>query len=143
MSFFSKILDKLGIKKQEADAPATSAATPGAALTPAAPVSAPPAAAPQAAADEAPPIGIVDVEAQLEKRAAASSQKLNWRTSIVDLLKLLELDSSLESRKELAVELHCPPELMQDSAKMNVWLHQMVLAKIAVNGGRVPKELLD
>jgi hypothetical protein len=89
------------------------------------------------------PIGIVDVEAQLEQRAAANSQKLNWRTSIVDLLKLLNIDSSLEDRKALATELHCPPELMQDSAKMNVWLHKMVLAKIAVNGGKVPQSLLD
>lgn len=89
------------------------------------------------------PIGIVDVEAQLEKRAASNPQKLNWRTSIVDLLKLLDIDASLDARKELAVELRCPPELMQDSAKMNVWLHKMVLAKIAVNGGKVPQSLLD
>ena len=86
--------------------------------------------------DSAPPLALVDVEAQMEKRAAASSQKLNWRLSIADLLKLINLDSSLKARKELATELNCPPELMQDSAPMNVRLHTMVLAKIAVNGGR-------
>jgi Domain of unknown function (DUF3597). len=85
----------------------------------------------------------VDVVAQLEQRAAASPQKLNWKTSIVDLLKLLELDSSFAARKELAVELGCPADFMGDSAKMNVWLHKTVLAKIAENGGNVPKELLD
>jgi hypothetical protein len=145
MSFFSKILKKLGIggHADGGNAPGASASTPStpAATTPSG-TAAPGAAAP--VVDNGPaPIAIVDVEAQLEKRAAASSQKLNWRTSIVDLLKLLDLDSSLEARKELATELHCPPELMQDSAKMNVWLHKMVLAKIAVNGGSLPQSMLD
>ena len=81
--------------------------------------------------------------AQLEQRAAANPQKLNWRTSIVDLLKLLDMDSSLAARKGLAAELGCPPELIGDSAKMNMWLHKTVLARIAENGGNVPKELLD
>jgi hypothetical protein len=89
------------------------------------------------------PVGVVDVVAQLEQRAAANPQKLNWRTSIVDLLKLLDIDSSLSARKELAAELGCPPELMGDSAKMNMWLHKTVLARIAENGGNVPKDLLD
>jgi hypothetical protein len=84
----------------------------------------------------------VDVSAQLDQRAAASSQKLNWKTSIVDLLKLLDLDSSLEARKQLATELGCPPELMNDSAKMNMWLHKAVLTRVAASGGNVPKELL-
>ena len=85
----------------------------------------------------------VDVAAVLEQRAAANPQKLNWRTSIVDLLKLLDMDSSLTARKELATELGCPAELMGDSAKMNVWLHKTVLARVAANGGRVPQELLN
>lgn len=85
----------------------------------------------------------VDVMAQLEQRAAASSQKLNWKNSIVDLLKLLEIDSSLAARKEMATELGCPAELLADSAKMNVWLHKAVLRKVAQNGGNVPKDLLD
>ena len=110
---------------------------------PAAPAAAP--AAPAAPAEPAAvqPIAVVDVVAQLEQRAAANAQKLNWRTSIVDLLKLLDIDSSLTARKELATELNCPAELMGDSAKMNMWLHKTVLARIAANGGNVPKELLD
>jgi hypothetical protein len=83
------------------------------------------------------------VTAQLEKRAAANPQKLNWRTSIVDLLKLLDIDSSLTARKALATELGCPADLMGDSAKMNVWLHKAVLSRIAANGGKVPQDLLD
>jgi hypothetical protein len=79
----------------------------------------------------------------MEKKAAANPQKLNWKTSIVDLLKLLDLDSSLEARKQLAKELYCPDELMGDSAKMNMWLHKTVLKQIAENGGNIPKELLD
>ncbi|NOH04777.1 MAG: DUF3597 domain-containing protein [Chloroflexi bacterium] len=89
------------------------------------------------------PISEVDVVAHLEKLAAANPAKLNWKVSIVDLLKLLDIESSFEARKELAVELGCPPELMGDSAKMNVWLHKTVLKKIAENGGNIPKELLD
>jgi hypothetical protein len=85
---------------------------------------------------------MVDVVAQLDKRAAANPQKLNWRASIVDLLKLLDIDSSFAARKELATELGCPPELMGDSAKMNVWLHKTVLARVAANGGNVPQELI-
>ena len=115
----------------------------------AAPVPTPPAAATSAAPAKvaAPPppkaVALVDVVAQLEQRAAANPQKLNWRTSIVDLLKLLEIDSSFAARKELAAELECPADLMADSAKMNMWLHKTVLARIAANGGNVPKDLLD
>jgi len=87
-------------------------------------------------------ISTVDVVAKLESLAASNPQKLNWKTSIVDLLKLLGLDSSLESRKELAVELGCPKEKMGDSAQMNMWLHKTVLQKLAENGGNIPKELL-
>ncbi|MHB8797632.1 MAG: DUF3597 domain-containing protein [Thermoanaerobaculia bacterium] len=133
MGLFGSILAKLGFGKP-APAPAPSP-------LPVPPVAAP---APVPAAPAAPaPIAVVDVVAQLEQRAAANPQKLNWRTSIVDLLKLLDLDSSFAERKELAIELGCPADLMDDSAKMNVWLHKTVLAKIAENGGNVPKELLD
>ena len=129
MGFFSKILDKLGIgSAAAAPAPAAAAASPAAVPT---------APAPPKSVD------LVDVVAQLEKSAAANPQKLNWRTSIVDLLKLLEIDSSYAARKELAKELACPAELMGDSAKMNVWLHKTVLARIAANGGNVPQDLLD
>lgn len=123
MGFFGKILEKLGIGSAAA---ASTTAAPAAAA----------AAAPKA-------IAVVDVVAQLEKRAAANPQKLNWRTSIVDLLKLLDIDSSFAARKELATELGCPADQMGDSAKMNMWLHKTVLARIAANGGNVPKELLD
>ena len=132
MGFFSKILDKLGIgSARAADTSAQTAAPAGSAAgAPGAP------AQPQA-------VPVVDVVAQLEQRAAANPQKLNWRTSIVDLLKLLDIDSSLAARKELATELGCPANLMSDSAQMNLWLHKKVLERIAANGGNVPADLLD
>jgi hypothetical protein len=83
------------------------------------------------------------VVAQLEKLAAANPEKLDWKKSIVDLLKLLGIDSSYAARKELAVELGCPPDKMDDSAEMNMWLHKTVLQKIAENGGNIPANLLD
>jgi hypothetical protein len=86
-------------------------------------------------------ISEVDVVKKLEQMAAGSG--LDWKVSIVDLLKVLGIDSSREARNELAKELGCPPELMSDSAKMNVWLHKTVLKKIAENGGNIPKELFD
>jgi hypothetical protein len=89
------------------------------------------------------PVATVDVVSDLEKRAASNPQKLNWKTSIVDLLKLLDLDSSLAAREELAAELGAPTELKDGSVEMNTWLHRTVLRKIADNGGNVPKELLD
>ena len=75
--------------------------------------------------------------------AKANPEKLNWKVSIVDLMKLLGMDSSLTARKELAAELGCPAEKMGDSAQMNMWLHKTVLQKVAANGGNVPAELLD
>lgn len=80
---------------------------------------------------------------KLEKMAAEKPMELNWKVSIADLLFLLDLDNSYEARKELAVELGCPAEKMDDSAQMNTWLHKTVLEKIAENGGNVPMELLD
>jgi hypothetical protein len=77
----------------------------------------------------------------LEKLSAGSN--LDWKVSIVDLLKLLDIDSSREARNELAKELGCPADLMSDSAKMNVWLHKTVLQKIAENGGNIPQSLLS
>jgi hypothetical protein len=137
MGFFSKILEKLGFGAETVQA-ATAQPTAAAPVAPPAPAAATPVAAPPP-----PPIPLVDVVAQLEKRAAANPQKLNWKTSIVDLLKLLDIDSSLAAREELAIELNCPTELMGDSAKMNMWLHKNVLALIAANGGNIPKGLLD
>lgn len=135
MGFFSNILEKLGIGSANAAPVPAPELAPDLAAAPA------PAAAPAAAVVN--PIAMVDVVAQLEQRAAANPQKLNWRTSIVDLLKLLDMDSSLEARKALANELHCPVDKMADSAQMNMWLHKTVLGHIAANGGNVPRELLD
>src|SRR5262245_36536399 len=100
-------------------------------------------ASPTAVAQAPAPISEVDVVKKLEGLAAAQPLKLNWKTSIADLLFLLGIENSYEARKELAIELGCPPELMKDSAKMNTWLHKKVLQEIAANGGNIPKELLD
>jgi 3-oxoacyl-ACP reductase-like protein len=128
MSFFGKIKDAIFGKKAEA-APAT----------PAQPTAAAP-AAPTPAAPQ--PISEVDVESILSGLAAKSDQKLNWRTSIVDLMKLLGLDSSLAERKGLAQELGYTGAL-DGSAEMNIWLHKQVMRELAANGGKVPAELLD
>ncbi len=89
-----------------------------------------------------PPAQPYDVEAHLDSLAAKSDQKLNWRTSIVDLMKLLDIDSSLTARKELAQELNYTGD-MSDSASMNIWLHRQVMTRLAQNGGRVPANLRD
>jgi len=137
MSLFGSILQKLGFNRPAAEA--APAAPP-----PSAPPASPAPEAPAPAAPAAPvAISVVDVVANLEALAAANPQKLNWKVSIVDLLKLLDLDSSLASRKELAAELGCPAEKMGDSAQMNMWLHKTVLQKLADNGGNIPQELLS
>jgi hypothetical protein len=84
----------------------------------------------------------VDIAANLDKLQKESGQKLNWRTSIVDLTKLLKLDSSIKARQALADELKYPGD-KNDSAAMNIWLHKQVMTKLAANGGIVPKELQD
>jgi hypothetical protein len=124
------------------DAPATSAAQSAPAATPAeAPVDAAPAAATHAPATSAAPAGPpVDVAAIMDNLASQTTQKLDWRNSIVDLMKLINLDSSLAARKELAQELNYTGD-MNDSASMNIWLHKEVMTKLAENGGKVPDEL--
>jgi hypothetical protein len=125
MSIFSSILAKIFPSANAKDAPAANPApTDAAAPTPAAPPAA---------------ITVVDVEALLDGMPGAKS--LNWRTSIVDLMKLLDLDSSLAARKELAAELSYGEDT-SDSAKMNVWLHRQVMTKLAANGGKVPADLI-
>jgi hypothetical protein len=130
---------------------ATAATAPGTAATGAAPTatgSAAPAAsgaasgAPAGTTAAAPPAAPVDVEAVLSALAARSQQKLNWRTSIVDLMKLLGMESSLAERRELAQELGYTGST-SDTATMNVWLHKQVMKKLAANGGKVPADLLD
>lgn len=124
MSLFNKILEKLGFNRPEAQAAPAAQTAP---TTPAAPAA----------------ITVVDVMSKLEGLAASNPQKLNWKVSIVDLLKLLGLESSFAARKELATELGCPADKMGDSAQMNMWLHKTVLQKLAQNGGNIPKELLS
>jgi len=132
MSIFGSILSKIFPSANAANAPAASAA----------PAPAPADASADAPAAAAPPpaITVVDVEALLDGMPGASS--LNWRTSIVDLMKLLGLDSSLDARKQLAAELSYGEDT-SDSAKMNIWLHRHVMTKLAANGGKVPAELHD
>jgi len=116
------------------------AAQPTVATQPTATAAPPPAAAPMPCAPKpAPPI--VDIAAVMEGLAAKNAEKLDWKRSIVDLMKLVGMDSSLSARKELATELHYTGD-MNDSASMNVWLHKEVLKKLAENGGKVPPELL-
>ena len=137
MSLFSAILDKLGFG-HKTDVAATPDTAPGTTPSGAAPTAS---AAPAAPAPVA--MSQVDVLSKLEAMAAASPQKSNWKVSIADLLRLLGLDSSLEARKGLAVELGCPKELIGgDYAQMNMWLHKTVLQRLAANGGNIPKELL-
>lgn len=128
MSLFNSILEKLGIrgaaaaKKPDEGQPQTQ---------------------PPAASAPAEGVSVVDVVTKLEGLAASHPEKLNWKTSIVDLLKLLGLDSSLDARKDLAAELGCPTQIIADSAQMNMWLHKTVLQKLAQNGGNIPPELLS
>ncbi|SFD55423.1 DUF3597 domain-containing protein [Massilia yuzhufengensis] len=133
-NIFSKIFPKSHAANKGPAAPAPAPAAPA----PAAPQAQQP--APAAAAPA--PMDQVDVEEILAAKLASSGQQLNWRTSIVDLLKLLDIDSSLQARKELAAELHYSGDT-SDSASMNIWLHKQVMNKLAANGGKVPADLRD
>lgn len=123
MGIFGSILSKIFPPSHPAAAAATG---PGA-----------PPAAPAAGATTMPEVDVVSV---LSGLAQKTSEKLNWRTSIVDLMKLLGLDSSLTARKELAKELHFTGDV-SDSASMNTWLQKQVMKKLAENGGKVPDDL--
>lgn len=132
MSFFNTILKKLGLGHDD-PAPATPSATAGAPA---------PAATPASTAAPAPvAISQVDVVAKLDAMKA-SNPGLDWKHSIVDLLKLLGLPSDLAARKELAADLHYSGSAADGSAEKNLWLHKTVLQKLAENGGNIPKELL-
>jgi hypothetical protein len=124
MSILGSIISKIFSHASAAPAPASTASS-------AAP-------APGMPPKPAPP---VDVDAILTNLAAHSKEKLDWKVSIVDLMKLLNLDSSLAARKELAHELHYTGDT-NDSATMNIWLHKQVMQKLADNGGKVPADLL-
>lgn len=133
MGIFDSIKDAIFGKAKAAPVPtSTQTSTTAAPQTPAATETK---AAPGTAAP-------VDVSVVLEKAVAAKGQKLNWRTSIVDLMKALDLDSGLDARKKLAKELNYTGDTA-DSAKMNVWLHKALMKKLADNGGKVPADLLD
>lgn len=113
-------------------------------LKPAAPVSASaaPASNPTPIPSATSSSGPVDITPILDAAVKKSGQKLDWRKSIVDLMKALDLDSSLTARKELAAELHYTGDT-NDSATMNVWLHKALMKKLAENGGKVPADLAD
>ncbi|QQQ19738.1 DUF3597 domain-containing protein [Brevundimonas vitis] len=133
MSILGKILG--GIFKREPEAPA---AQPDPAPTAAtAPQPAPPVTAGAATSPQPEP---VDVAGILDFMNDQRDQKLNWRTSIVDLMKLIGLESSLAERKELAQELNYPGDT-SDTASMNIWLHKQVLQKIVDNGGQLPRDM--
>jgi hypothetical protein len=122
-SIVSAIFHHAGITTSAQAAPASSSSAPSAGVPSA-------------------PAGSVDVSAVLTKLAAANKEHLDWKTSIVDLMKLLNLDSSLSARKALAQELHYTGDT-NNSAAMNVWLHAQVMQKLAANGGKVPADLMQ
>jgi hypothetical protein len=132
MSIFGKIMSAI-LGPKAAATPASAGAPaggPAASTGSAAASSSAPAASPQS----------VDVAAIVDKAAAAKGEKLEWRTSIVDLMKALDIDSSLSARKELAKELGYTGD-SNDSASMNIWLHKQVMAELAANGGKLPPEI--
>jgi hypothetical protein len=128
MSIFGKMMSSIFGKAEAADATPAGHA-PGDKTASATPTSPAPGS-----------ITEIDVAGILTKLAAEKKEKLDWRKSIVDLMKLLDLDSSLSARKELAQELQYSGN-MNDSASMNIWLHKQVMRKLAENGGKVPEEL--
>jgi Domain of unknown function (DUF3597) len=147
MSIFGRIKDAIfgsAAAKETSAAPSAGAApAPGAAAAPTssgATTTTAPGTATASAGSTAAPMSQVDVEAVLTDLAAKKGQKLDWRKSIVDLMKLLDLDSSLAARKELANELNYTGDT-SDSASMNVWLHKQVMSKLAASGGKVPDDL--
>jgi hypothetical protein len=142
MSVLGSLMGKILGNSARASEAKANAARPAAPVAPAAPAApATPRTTPASSvATAAPPA--VDVELVLETMAAGNQQKLDWRNSIVDLMKLVGIDSSLANRKALAQELGYTGD-MNDSAAMNVWLHKEVMRKLAENGGHVPTNLTD
>ncbi|MGE4064263.1 MAG: DUF3597 domain-containing protein [Rhodospirillaceae bacterium] len=145
MSIFGRIMDKIfrGKKAEARETPPTRTGAPQQGqFSPQAQTQQGGTAMQRPAPPQPAPMQAVDVEEVLNEMAEKNPQKLNWRTSIVDLMKLLGMESSLAERKELAQELGYKGD-MNDSATMNMWLHKQVMQKLAQNGGKVPKELLD
>ena len=138
MGMFKDLMKKIFVHSAYAEAPVgVPSAKPH--VTPAGAV--PFGTAPSTAAAATATAGPVDVEAILNKLAAEHKEKLDWKHSIVDLMKLVGMDSSLAARKELAEDLHYTGDT-HDSAAMNIWLHKEVMKKLAENGGKVPPSLL-
>src|ERR1700736_5497182 len=134
MSVFGSIMGAIfGHGSAQATTPPTATTTAGT------PGASPPASTPAAAPGAAPP-QTVDVAAIVDKAAAATGERLDWRTSIVDLMKALGLNSSLAARKQLAKELNYTGDT-GNSAAMNIWGHQQVMAKLAANGGKLPSDI--
>jgi hypothetical protein len=146
MSIFGNIMSTIfghssSAQAAPADSPAAKpAAAPAAGAKPAAPSATATSSASPAATPASTGAASVDVGAVLTNLAAQKKEKLDWRKSIVDLMKVLDLDSSLSARKQLAQELKYSGD-MNDSAAMNIWLHKQVMTKLAENGGKVPAEL--
>jgi hypothetical protein len=140
MGIFGNIMSKI-FGSHAANAtplpPSASAPTASAPASSAAPAGG---GAPAASVGQSATAAPVDVAAILDKAVAAQKEKLEWRTSIVDMMKALNLDSSLAARKELAKELHYTGDT-NDSAKMNVWLHQQMMKNLAANGGKLPADV--
>ena len=135
MSILGKIFGRIFPKANAGQAPAATQNAPTQAQ-------AAPQAAPAGQAVPAATMERVDIEQVLDGMAAGNSQKLNWRTSIVDLMKLVGMDSTLQERKELADELGYTGD-KSDTAAMNMWLHKQVMKKMEENGGKVPANLKD
>jgi Domain of unknown function (DUF3597) len=141
MSIFGKIMSAIFGTKADAAAPGTTTAAGGSApASGTAPASGSAPADNESRAPAAAPAQSVDVAPILDKAVAAKGEKLEWRTSIVDLMKALDIDSSFSARKELAKELGYTGD-SNDSASMNIWLHKQVMAKLAANGGKLPPEI--
>ena len=141
MSIFGKIMGAIFGSKATAAPAAGGAATSSASASGSAPASSSSGSAASSSSATAAPAQTVDVAAIVDKAAAAKKgEKLEWRTSIVDLMKALDINSSLAARKELAKELGYSGDT-NDSATMNIWLHKQVMAKLAANGGKLPPEI--
>jgi hypothetical protein len=145
MGLLDSILEKLGLKKTEAAKPAATAPPrpTGGHYTPTASNTATPASVAAAAAARPAALSDVDVISKIEAMAKKNPMKLNWKESIVDLLVVLDLPHGANDLKELAVELKCPANIVDDSFKRNMWLHKAVLKAVANNGGNIPQYLLD
>ena len=139
MNIFGKLMDRIFSRKKKAEPETQPSGTIVAPTPPQGQQSTP---MPQAATPAAAPTQQVDIEEVLEEMAAERGERLNWRTSIVDLMKLVGMESSLAERRELADELGYTGD-KSDTATMNIWLHKQVMRRMAENGGKVPANLLD